>query len=80
MTKEKKKYTLLTGIYSNRVNEFTLCLAPKCFNLGAQSLGKLYPARLFIPQLSGQLALWELEHTLSFTVCMTVVSDYLDNV
>lgn len=39
MTKERKKYTVLTGIYSNRFNEFTLRLAPKCFNLGAQSLG-----------------------------------------
>lgn len=73
-----QRNTQCSPLYS--FNEITLRLAPKCFNLGAQSLGKLYPAKLFIPQLSGQLAPWELGHSLSFTVCMTVVSDCLDNV
>lgn len=60
-------------------NKLTLREAPKCFNLGALSVGKRYSAKLFIPQLSGQLAPWELGQYLPFTVCMAVVSDFLDN-
>lgn len=61
-------------------HELTLREAPKCFNLEALSAGKRYSAKLFIPQLSGQLAPWELGQCLSLTVYMAVAGDFLDNV